>query len=143
MSLFEESRWLQRFQNYQRALIHLDQALKSTEEKDIEDFSDLEKQGMIKCFEMAFELAWKTLQDYFNEQGYEYGAGPKMTIQQAFKDNLIKDGEEWAKMLDSRNRAAHTYDEAMANEILEKIIQNYYLLLDDLDRVLTRIKNNG
>lgn len=143
MSLFEENRWLQRFQNYQRALTHLDQALKSTEDKSIDEFSDLEIQGTIKCFEMVFDLSWKVLQDYFEEQGYEIGKGPKMNIQQAFKDNLIKDGDGWAKMLDSRNKAAHAYDGDMATEILEKIISSYYFLFDDLDKVLTRIKNNG
>ncbi|HAO51147.1 MAG TPA: nucleotidyltransferase, partial [Runella sp.] len=55
-----------------------------------------------------------------------------MNIQQAFKDNLIKDGDEWAKMLDSRNKAAHAYDGDMATEILEKIISSYYFLFDDL-----------
>lgn len=142
MSIFEESRWLQRFQNYQRALTHLDQALKSTEAKSIDEFSDLEIQGTIKCFEMVFDLAWKTLQDYNTEQGYEL-KGPKNSIQQAFKDNLLKDGDEWAKMLDSRNDSAHAYDGDMAVEILEKIRNSYYYLFDDLDKVLTRIKNNG
>lgn len=142
MSLFEENRWLQRFHNYQRTLTHLDQALKSTEDKEIDEFSDLEIQGTIKCFEMVFDLAWKTLQDYNTEQGYEL-KGPKNSIQQAFKDNLIKDGDEWAKMLDSRNAAAHAYDEQMAIEILKKIRSSYYFLFDDLDKVLNRIKNNG
>ena len=123
MSLFEENRWLQRFQNYQRALTQLDNAIKSTEDKGIDEFSDLEIQGTIKCFEMVFDLAWKTLQDYNTEQGYEL-KGPKNSIQQAFKDNLIKDGEQWEK-------------------ILEKIRTSYYFVFDDLDKVLTRIKNNG
>ena len=143
MSKFEESRWLQRFQNYQRALTHLDQALKSTENKSIDEFFDLEIQGTIKCFEMVFDLSWKVLQDYLIEQGYEYGAGPKMTIQQAFKTHLIADGDEWAKMLNSRNDSAHAYDGDMAIEILEKIKNSYYFLFDDLDKVLTSIKNNG
>ena len=142
MSLFEDNRWLQRFQNFQRALIHLDQALKSTQDKRIDEFSDLEIQGTIKCFEMVFDLSWKTVQDYLEEQGYEL-KGPKNTIQQAFKDDLIKEGEEWAKMLDSRNNSAHAYDGDMAQEILEKIINTYYALFDDLDKTLTRIKNNG
>lgn len=142
MSLFEENRWLQRFQNYQRALTHLDQAIKATEDKAIDEFTDLEIQGTIKCFEMVFDLSWKVLQDYFEEQGYEIGKGPKHNIQQAFKDNLITDGEGWVKMLDSRNKAAHAYDSDMATEILEKIRERYYALFDDLDKVLTRIKNN-
>lgn len=142
MSLFEENRWLQHFQNYQRALTHLDQALKSTEDKELDEFSDLEIQGTIKCFEMVFDLSWKVLQDYLDEQGYEM-KGPKNILEQSFKDSLIKDGDEWAKMLKSRNDAAHAYDGDMAAEILEKIRNSYYFLFDDLDKVLTRIKNNG
>ncbi|MEK7273843.1 MAG: hypothetical protein AAB110_01170 [Candidatus Desantisbacteria bacterium] len=38
MNYYEDSRWLQRLQNYRRALEHLDQAMKITEEKDIENF---------------------------------------------------------------------------------------------------------
>lgn len=142
MSLFEDSRWLQRFQNYQRALVRLGQALKTTEDRYVEEFTDLEIQGTIKCFEMVFDLSWKTLQDYLEEQGYDM-KGPKNILEQAFKDNLLKDGDEWAQMLLSRNKAAHAYDEDMAKEIIDKIIKKYYFLLDDLDKVLTRIKNNG
>jgi nucleotidyltransferase substrate binding protein (TIGR01987 family) len=115
--------------------------MKIVREKDIVDFSDLEKQGLIKCFEMAFELAWKTLQDYLAEQGYGEVKGPKPTIEQAFKDSLIKDGEAWIKMLESRNDAAHAYDGAMAEDIIRKILESYYYHLDDLDKVLTRMKN--
>lgn len=142
MSLFEDSRWLQRFQNYQRALVRLGQALKTTEDRYVEEFTDLEIQGTIKCFEMVFDLSWKTLQDYLEEQGYDM-KGPKNILEQAFKDNLLKDGDEWGQMLLSRNKAAHAYDEDMAKEIIDKIIKKYYFLLDDLDKVLTRIKNNG
>src|ERR1700740_1308954 len=103
MSLFEDHRWLQRLQNYQRSLSHLDQAIKTIDDRDTEAMSDLEKQGVIKCFEMAFELAWNTLQDYFYEQGYNLEKGPRSAIQQAFKDNLIKDGDVWIAMIKSRN----------------------------------------
>jgi len=42
MTIYEGSRWLQRFQNYHRSLSHLDLAMKIVEEKSIDDFSDLE-----------------------------------------------------------------------------------------------------
>jgi hypothetical protein len=31
--------------------------------------SKLERQGIIKSFELCYELAWKTLQDYLKELG--------------------------------------------------------------------------
>ncbi len=140
MSTYEDSRWEQRLQNYQRALTHLDQAIKISETPDFIEYGDLEKQGVIKCFEMTFDLSWKTMQDYLDEQGYKE-KGPKNTIQQAFKDGLIKDGDAWMKILDGRNLASHTYDGDMADELIKKILGDYYLHFDDLDRVLTKIKN--
>lgn len=134
---YEENRWLQRFQNYQRALYHLDAAV----EKGVDNMNQLEIQGFIKGFELVMELAWKTLQDYLQEQGYDDLRGPKPVIQQSFKDGLIEDGNEWVEMLESRNKAAHTYDEELALELANKIADSYYANFDALDVKLTGIKN--
>lgn len=133
---YEENRWLQRFQNYQRALYHLDAAVQI----GVENMSPLEIQGFIKGFELAFEMGWKTLQDYLEEQGYE-SKGPKNAIKQSFKDGLIED-HEWMKMLDSRNIVAHDYDDEKAKELATLISSDYYPVFDALDKKLTAIKNS-
>ena len=52
----------QRFNNFQKAY----NLLKSVfENKSINDLSILEKEGVIQRFEYTYELAWKTLKDYF------------------------------------------------------------------------------
>jgi hypothetical protein len=48
-------RWIQRFDNYKKALTQLDAAVALSKSRSL---SDLEQQGLIKGFEFTFELAW-------------------------------------------------------------------------------------
>ena len=83
----DDVRWVQRFSNYRKAVTNLDAALRQ------EFYNDLELQGLIKGFELCYELAWKTLQDLLRERGYADIAGPKPAIRQAFLDGLVNNGE--------------------------------------------------
>ncbi len=58
-------RWKQRFQNFDRAFVLLREAL----ERGPAALSPLEKEGVIQRFEYSFELAWKTLKDFFGSGG--------------------------------------------------------------------------
>ena len=89
------------------------------------EFSVLEKDGVIKRFEFTMELAWKTIQDILNSQGYPDIKGPKPAIKQAFRDGIITEGQEWINMLDDRNKSSHLYDEAIAFAIFDKIQLQY------------------
>jgi nucleotidyltransferase substrate binding protein (TIGR01987 family) len=122
----KDIRWEQRFSNLKKAYSQLKIAVGKKE------YTDLERQGLIKAFEFTFELSWKTLQDFLEYKGYKDIAGPKPVIQQAFKDGYIKDGEGWMNMLSSRNLASHTYEESTANEIAEDIKSEYTNLLESL-----------
>jgi len=73
---------------------------------------------------MAFELAWKTLEDYLQEQGFEV-TSPRQTIKQGFQAQIIKEGHNWIKGLEDRNLTVHTYDETKAQEV-ERDIRNVY-----------------
>ena len=92
------------------------------------ELSDLEKQGLIQVFEFVFELAWNVMKDYFLYQGNPAITGSRDAIRTAFKNGLIADGEGWMEMIKSRNQSAHTYNESVANEITEKILQSYHQL---------------
>lgn len=59
-------RWVQRLNNYQKALESLTAAIDLSKERAL---SDLEKQGLIQAFEFTHELAWNVLKDYFDYQG--------------------------------------------------------------------------
>jgi nucleotidyltransferase substrate binding protein (TIGR01987 family) len=127
----EDIRWKQRFSNCKKAFEQLKDAV------DLTEYTNLERQGLIKAFEFTFELSWKTLQDLFEYKGYKDIKGPKPAIQQAFKDGYIRDGEGWMKMLESRNLAAHTYDESTAIEIANDIKSKYSHLFKSLLETLS------
>ena len=127
-------RWKQRFSNFQKAKKQLDYAV------CMDHYSDLERLGLIKCFEYTIELAWKTLQDLLAAKGYDSVKGPKPVVKQAFQDGYITDGNAWIIMLDSRNETVHIYDEELAQKIAEEIINTFYPLLSALERRLLQEK---
>lgn len=129
-----ETRWRQRYANFQKAMLQLDAAVAKGE------YSDLERQGLIQCFEYTIELAWKTLKDLLNANGYEEVKSPQEVVKQAFHDGLLPDGNAWIEMLDSRNETSHTYNEETALKISNNIRNKYYPLLDDLDKQLAKEK---
>ena len=112
-------RWKQRLSNLSKSLAHLAQAV------EIETPSIIQQAGTIQFFEMSFELAWKTLKDYLEEQGFVDVKSPKATIKKAFEIELITDGHLWLEALENRNLAAHTYDDQTAQEIYKLICQSY------------------
>ena len=46
----------------------------------------------------------------------------------AFQNNIIIDGESWMEMILTRNKAVHTYDEFIVNDVINKTIKVYYPL---------------
>ena len=126
-------RWRERHEFYQKALQQLTSGV-----APYPNLNELEKDGAIQRFEFTFELAWKTLQDYFaQESGYADVKGPRTVLKQAVKDNLIADGHTWLQMLDSRNELTHVYDETESRQILDDVVNIYLHLLQQLDQLIT------
>ncbi|HAN10003.1 MAG TPA: nucleotidyltransferase [Clostridiales bacterium] len=121
----EDIRWKQRFGNFKKAITQL------TEFVEKPELNKFEKQGLVQCFEYTFELGWKTMKDYLEEQGFEVKS-PRETIQSAFQSSLVMDGHAWIDALEKRNLMAHTYDENLINQAEELIRNNYYVILNEL-----------
>lgn len=121
----EDIRWKQRFSNYKKATMQLTEFIEKGE------LNKFEVQGLIQCFEYTFELAWKTMKDYLEQEGFEVKS-PRGTIQTAFQTQLITDGHVWIDALDKRNLMAHTYDEEVAKEAEQLIKQKYYPAIKEL-----------
>lgn len=115
-------RWLQRFANYERALVQLQDAVQLRAQRPL---SGLEKQGLIKAFELTQELGWNVMKDYFEYQGDPTLTGSRDAIRAAFKHGLIADGEGWMSTIISRNVSAHLYDEARATGLVALIAEQY------------------
>ena len=118
----QDIRWLQRFQNYQKALAQLTQAVDLSRQRAL---SKLEQQGLIQGFEYTHELAWNTLKDFLEARGAAAIFGSRDTTRAAFTAGLIDQGEVWMQMIQSRNQSTHTYNEEMMTQIVTAVIQTY------------------
>lgn len=125
-------RWIQRFQNYLRALDLLEAAAK------ISKPSDLEIEGMIQRFEYTFELGWKTLKDYLEDSGFTEIVGSREAIRLAFANDIITAGETWMDMIRSRNLTAHIYDSSKALQIANDIRASYLSCFQQLRQYLEK-----
>ena len=112
-------RWKQRFHNFEKAFLFLEEATKQ------KSFNKLEAAGLVQSFEFTFELAWKTLKDYLNDQAFIVQS-PRETIKQAFQSNYLQDGHIWMQMLEQRNLLTHTYNEEQAEAAIHIICNTYY-----------------
>ena len=125
----DDIRWQQRFKNFGKAIALLQEAVNLTKERSL---TQLEEQGLIQRFEFTHELAWNVLKDYFEDQGNTLITGSRDATREAFNKSLIEDGEGWMEMIKSRNQSSHTYNEEVAEEIIDKIIHQYNDLFSDL-----------
>ena len=131
----QDIRWMQRFQNFEKALSHLDVALQ------LKDPDILQKAGIIQFFEMSYELAWNTIKDYLEMQGFFDVKSPRDAFKKAFEIGLIEDGHSWMDLLLDRNLTSHAYDEEKATEVEKLIHQKYYPLLHQLHLTLKNLSN--
>lgn len=129
----QDIRWQQRFQNFERALRSLEEAL-AIEQPDM-----VQRAGLIQFFEITFELAWKMLKDYLETQGFTEVKSPRAVLKQAFEVELIGDGHQWLQGLQDRNLTAHTYNEETAVLVENLVRQTYYPLLSQLHQTFNQL----
>lgn len=132
----EDIRWEQRFSNYRKALKKLSEAIEYVQEclknDDFDSFEmnevldEIIKEGLIQRFEYTYEMAWNVMKDYAAYQGNTDIAGSRDAIRYAFSANIITNGDKWMDMIKSRIKTSHTYNEATADEIYWKIINEYH-----------------
>jgi len=123
-------RWHERFVNLENAFLFLKKGL----EKKSPDI--YQEAGIIKGFELTFELSWKTLKDFLEGRG-TIAAYPRDVIKEAFAVQLIHDGVLWIEMLETRNHLTHVYNEAQAQQAIQLIKTRY---LPGLEQVYSELK---
>ncbi|WP_319227442.1 nucleotidyltransferase substrate binding protein [Draconibacterium orientale] len=132
----QDIRWKQRFANYKKALDTLSQGIEQHFEKEL---SDLEKQGVIQGFEFTHELSWKVMQDFLKYQGETNLYGSKDATRLAFNRGLITNGEGWMNMITDRNLSSHTYQEEIAEQIFNRIVNDYFELLRQFEKKMEEL----
>ena len=128
-------RWLQRLENYGKALAALTRAVGMARQRQL---SELEEQGLIQAFEFTHELSWLLLKDYLADQGVSGISGSRDAVREAVVRGLLPAGTEttWMAMIRSRNLTSHTYNPELAREIAGLIERDYAPALEALQREL-------
>ena len=109
--------------NYLRAVQRLGEALE-------EYAADTVRDGVIQRFEFTFDLAWKSLKEYMQDQGATTPLQfPKQVLREAYAAELIDDERLWLDMLDARNSTSHIYDDRQAAAVMSGVQERYYKAL--------------
>ena len=131
-------RWRQRLDNYKKAykkLLIAAEKVKDCADCD-EDMKELVNEGLIQRFEYTHELAWNVMKDYEAYQGYNDIRGSRDAIRKALAIGLI-DNPLWLETIVDR----HNYDESVANEVQQIIVNDYIPLFTDLLEVMEKIES--
>lgn len=96
----------------------------------------MNKDAAIQRFEFTFELAWKTIQAYVEDQGFDCKS-PKSCIREGARLEVIKNPKDWFEYSKARNLTAHTYNEKLADRIYRKAAK----FPKEIDDLLKKIKS--
>ncbi len=121
-------RWVQRFENFEKASTNLNETIECIKQNGINKIYTM---ALIQAYEIVFELAWKTMKDYLQFNGIITDT-PRETIKEAFSKNIISDGQIWIEMMETRNKASHTYREEYAKRLCDDILNVYSKQITDL-----------
>lgn len=120
------------FDNYIKAIENLAEVLQ------IQSPSPFEIESAIKRFEMAFELGWKSIQDFLKTKGIN-AIGPKGALQEALANGIIADDQSWNDMQKSRNLSVHVYEEKQAVMIYAQLGRYLSLMQSLRDRLQAEV----
>lgn len=124
---------MKKFENFQRALKNL---------KEIETrqppYDTITQTGMVSLFEICFEQAWKAMKEQLEISGYsEHKIGsPRVVIKLAYQAEMIQDEALWLKALLARNNVAHSYNEAIALDIIKDSKLSFIAMFEALEAEL-------
>lgn len=127
MSNSAEKRWKQRLKNFGMALSQLDEACAK------EEYTNLERAGLVHTFGFSFEMSWNTLKDLLCYEGIDLKV-PRDVIKESFKLGYInaEDCEVLLEALIQRNVLSHTYNETRSLEAVHIIKEVYHPTLQRL-----------
>lgn len=115
--------YMKKYDNFLSTLVNLQEIYKYEE-----PYGKVELTGLVGLYEVCFEQSWKALKEILEDNGFEESrtGSPKMIIKTAFKAGIINDEELWLTALNDRNNVAHSYNEAIALEIVRNTKAYYY-----------------
>lgn len=119
-----------------------DKALQTLNEIINEPFSLIVRDATIQRFEYSFDLCWKTLSLYLKEIHGIVCRSPKGCFREGLTVGLYgpEKAERLLLMVDDRNSTTHLYNEKLADEVYQRIKNEYYSLMCDVLENMERVK---
>lgn len=114
---------MKKFDNYCSALNNL---------KDIyayeEPYENVILTGLVALYEICFEQSWKAMKELLELHGISEGqtGSPRQIFKLAYQMKMIDDEELWLDALKTRNNVAHSYNQAIALDIVKQTKSRYY-----------------
>ncbi len=99
--------------------------------------STLARDAAIKRFEFTFDLAWKAMRAFLEEQKGFTCVSPKECAQEAFRYGLIAYDDLWMRIPEWRNQIVHEYSEEFADDLyreLPKIVLAFHQLARAIEK---------
>ena len=131
-----DEQWRQRLQSFSNALDRLDEACR------LDTYSFLELSGLVKHFEITYELAWKLLKFQLSHEGVDVNT-PSDIIREGFAAGYYDtvDCKILLDVLDKRKKLVRVYDAKIAKNTESLIKQSYHPVLVRLRDVLEQVKD--
>ncbi len=85
---------------------------------------DLDIDGVLKRFEIVYEIAWKLIKLYLSDKGI-ICVNPRDCFREAFRNSLIDNEKNWSDMIKDRNELVHIYAYEKSREIFKRVKGKY------------------
>ena len=95
-----------------------------------------DKAGIIQSFEFTYEMSWKLLKSALEEEAGNSPSGPRSIFKEAYQLELIENEGVWLAIIKDRNLASHTYEEKMADQVIDNVKTSYLLEFEKLSKMI-------
>ncbi|MFH1175248.1 MAG: HI0074 family nucleotidyltransferase substrate-binding subunit [bacterium] len=117
---------------FKKAVLRLDEVLK-------QEKNDFMRDSAIQRFEFTFDLAWKAVKAYLEEERGVICNSPKGCFRDAYQQKIIENDEFWLEITDARDRTSHTYEEITAEEVYQTLPKS----LEYFKKLLEKLQDNS
>jgi nucleotidyltransferase substrate binding protein (TIGR01987 family) len=101
-------------EDFAAAIARLEQALALPKD-------DIVRDSAIQRFEISFELCWKFLKAYLEEEHNAACTSPRTCFRAAFKNGVLDNDPFWIDLTVLRNYTVHTYSERLADYVYSRL----------------------
>ena len=124
---------MKKYENFCKALENLQDIYQYDE-----PYNNVILSGLVALYEICFEQAWKAMKEVMVSEGVREAetGSPKMIIKFAYEFGIITDEDAWLAALVSRNNVAHSYNQAIALDIVRETKERYVGLFLELKKAL-------